>query len=108
MNNAVSAGCTFNVTLTAATTSGTGLLIGSILGVAVTSGAIGDVVAHKVEGVFTLPKLTADVVAQGAKLYWDNTNKRLTTTASTHAEAGVAFAAATGTDTTVQIKLKGR
>lgn len=105
---AVASGDRLNVTLAAATTSGTALLIGTIIGVAVTSGAIGDVVAHEVEGVFELPKLTTDVVTQGAKLYWDNTNKRLTVTASGNTEAGVAYAAADGAATTVLIKLKGR
>lgn len=108
MKNAVCSGDTITVTLAAATIAGTALLIGSIIGVAVTSGAIGDPVAHKVEGVFELPKNPANTVTQGAKLYWDDTNKRLTTTASGNTEAGIAWLAADNTVSSVQIKLKGR
>jgi predicted RecA/RadA family phage recombinase len=55
--------------------------------------------------VFNLPKLSTDVVAQGDLLYWDNTNKRLTTTVGTNTLAGYATAAASGTATTVNISL---
>jgi predicted RecA/RadA family phage recombinase len=47
------------------------------------------------------------VVTQGAALYWDNTNSRLTTTASGNTYAGYAFAAAGNGVTTVNIKLNG-
>ena len=42
---------------------------------------------------------------QGAKLYWDNTNKVLTTTASGNTIVGVAAAAAASGDATVAILL---
>ncbi len=52
-----------------------------------------------------MPKVTANVVAQGALLYWDDATKLLTTTVSTNTLAGYAAAAASGTDTTVNISL---
>jgi predicted RecA/RadA family phage recombinase len=55
--------------------------------------------------VFNVTKVTADVVAQGALLYWDDTAKKLTTTVSTNTLAGYAAKAASGTDTTVNIAL---
>jgi predicted RecA/RadA family phage recombinase len=55
--------------------------------------------------VWEIAKLSTDVVTQGALLYWDAGNSRLTTTASSHKLAGYAWAAASGTDTTVQIKI---
>jgi predicted RecA/RadA family phage recombinase len=94
-----------DVTLAAIITSGSGLLIGKRLGVALTDGAVGDTIAAQVKGVFNLPKLSTDVVAQGDLLYWDNTNKRLTTTVGTNTLAGYATAAASGTATTVNISL---
>ena len=48
-----------------------------------------------------------ETVAAGALLYWDNTNKRLTTTASGNTLAGFAVAAAGSGVTTVQIRLNG-
>lgn len=88
--------------------SGNAYLIGTIIGVAVATAAVGATVAMRVEGVFTLPKLSTDVVTQGALLYWDNTNFRLTLTSAGNTLAGIAWAAAGNGPTTVQIKLKGR
>lgn len=88
--------------------SGNAYLIGTIIGVAVATAAVGASVAMRVEGVFTLPKLSTDVVTQGALLYWDNTNFRLTLTSAGNTLAGIAWAAAGNGVSTVQIKLKGR
>jgi predicted RecA/RadA family phage recombinase len=79
--------------------------VGVRLGVALTDGAIGDTIAVQVKGVFNLPKLSTDVVAQGAALYWDNTNKRLTTTSTSNTLAGYAAAAAGNGVTSVNIAL---
>lgn len=59
-----------------------------------------------VEGVeITYAKLSTDVVAEGAILYYDATNDRLTVTASTHKMAGTAAAAAGSGDTTCRLHL---
>jgi predicted RecA/RadA family phage recombinase len=55
--------------------------------------------------VFTLAKLSTDVVAQGAILYWDAGNSRLTVTASTHKKAGLAAGAAGSGVSTVAVDL---
>lgn len=56
--------------------SGNAILVGaSILAVAVASRAATEIFAGQVEGVFTLPKKTADVFAAGAKANWNNTTK---------------------------------
>jgi len=88
-----------------AITSGSGVLIGARLGVALVDIASGATGACAVSRVAELPKLSTDVVAQGAALYWDNTNKRLTVTASGNTLAGYAFKAAGSGVTTVLIKL---
>jgi predicted RecA/RadA family phage recombinase len=85
--------------------SGAPALIGERLGVAlgdIADGASGSVAVCE---VFTLPKEAALAVAQGATLYWDDTNKVLTTTATANTLAGFAFAAALAADATVEIKL---
>lgn len=88
-----------------AVSSGQILLIGSRIGVAMTAIAAGAIGAVRMEGVFTVAKLTTDVVAQGDLLYWDAGNTRLTITASTHKVAGYAFKAAGNGVTTVEISI---
>ena len=51
-----------------------------------------------------MPKATG-AVSQGAKLYWDNTNKVLTTTASGNTIVGVAAEAALSGDANAKILL---
>lgn len=86
-------------------TSGAAVLIGTWLGVALADIANGATGSVAIEGVFTVAKLGTDVVSQGAALYWDNTNKRLTTTVGSNTLVGYAFAAAGNGAATVQIKL---
>ena len=86
-------------------TSGAAVLIGTWLGVALADIANGATGSVAIEGVFTVAKLGTDVVAAGALLYWDNANKRLTTTASGNTLSGFAVAAAGSGVTAVNIKI---
>lgn len=88
-------------------TSGQPVLIGTKIGVCLADIANGSTGPVAMSGVYTVTKLSTDVVTQGAALYWDNTNSRLTTTASGNTYAGYAFAAAGNGVTTVNIKLNG-
>lgn len=81
------------------------VLMGATVGVALAAIAASTPGPVAVKGVYTLPKLSTDVVAQGALLYWDNTNTRLTTTASGNTLAGRAAAAAGNGVSTVDIDL---
>lgn len=85
--------------------SGGGFLVGAIFAVASTAAKSGEPVVGVTEDVFTLAKATGEAWTVGAKLYWDNTNKRLTTTASGNTHVGVATAAAQSADTSGNIKL---
>lgn len=85
--------------------SGRVLLIGVRIGVALTDIANGATGAVRVKGIFTIAKLSTDVMAQGAALYWDNANSRLTTTAGGNTLAGYATAAAGNGATTVEINI---
>ncbi len=85
--------------------SGQVVLMGVRIGVALAAIANGATGSVQVSGVFTIAKLSTDVVSQGAALYWDNTNSRLTTTASGNTLAGYATAAAGNGATTVNIKI---
>ena len=79
--------------------------MGATVGVALAAIAASTPGPVAVKGVYTLPKLSTDVVAQGALLYWDNTNTRLTTTAAGNTLAGRAAAAAGNGVSTVDIDL---
>jgi len=89
----------------AALAAGAGVLIGVRLGVAMGDIATGATGSIRVKGVVNLPKNTTDVMAQGAALYWDNTNKRLTTTTTSNTLAGYAADPAANGDATVNIAL---
>lgn len=86
--------------------SGQVVLMGARIGVALKAIANGETGPVQVTGVFNIAKLSTDNMAQGALLYWDNTNSRLTTTASGNTLAGfAAAAAAAATTTSVNIKI---
>ncbi len=86
-------------------TAGQPVLIGTKLGVCIADIANGSTGPVAVTGVYTVAKLNTDVVAQGAALYWDSANSRLTTTSAGNTLAGYAFTAAGNGATTVNIKL---
>ncbi len=93
MKNFVQEGETLTLTAPYAVTSGLGALVGSIFGVAVGDVANGAEGEFKVEGVFDLVKAASQAWTVGAKVYWDNTNKVCTTTASGNTLIGVAVVA---------------
>ena len=98
-----------NVTLPAPydVLSGGGALVGSLFGVAVDDALTGANVVLVREGVFTMPKTSAQAWTQGAKIYWDDTNKVCTTTATANTLVGVALAAAANPSATGEVLLDG-
>lgn len=86
-------------------TSGLGLLIGAIFGIAVTTQVVGDTVALHTEGVFDHPSDTGAAWAVGDILYWDNTAKVLTKTSTSNTKVGYAVATKTSSATTGRICL---
>ncbi|MCK4164283.1 DUF2190 family protein [Ralstonia pseudosolanacearum] len=105
MKNYVQQGDTLTLTAPYAVNAGDAVLVGKIFDVAIASIAAGADGEFVTEGVFDLPALGTDTPAQGAVLYWDSTNKRLTTTATSNTRVGVATAAKAAGGTTVRIKL---
>jgi len=103
--NYIADGEHFNYTAPGAVASGDVVLMGATVGVSLNALTTGQVGPVKVNGVFSVPKLGTDTMAQGALLYWDNTNKRMTTTASGNTLAGRAYVAAGSGATTVQALL---
>ena len=93
MRNFVQEGLTLTFTAPYDVASGGGVLIGSLFLVslqAVLSGGSGE---GKPRGVFDLTKATGEAWTAGGKVYWDNTNKRLTTTSAGNTLVGVALQA---------------
>lgn len=102
--NYVQEGKTLNYTAGADITSGQFVLIGTIGGVAKTDIANGKTGAVHICGVFSIPKATG-AVTQGAKLYWDESESEVTTTATDNTLIGVAAAAAASGDSNVHVLL---
>jgi predicted RecA/RadA family phage recombinase len=98
-------GTRMTVTLGATLATGAGLLVGATFGVVLSGGVSGDIVELGIEGVWEINKLSTDVVAQGVLLYWDDTNKRLTVTASGNTLVAKAWEAAGNGVLTVKAKL---
>lgn len=91
---------------TAAVTSGDLIVAGSMFGIALMDGAIGDTITLDASGqVVSLPKHAADTFAVGAKVYWDNTNKYTTSTTTSNTYIGVAVLAAAGGDANTTVRL---
>ncbi len=90
--------------------SGDGALIGTIFGVASTSQLSGEDTSFVRVGVFALPKPGSQAWAVGAKVYWDNTAKNVTTTATSNTLIGAAAAAVGGGagETTGNVLLTGQ
>lgn len=107
MKNFVQTGDVITVPAPYAVSSGQGVLVGSLFGVATCDAANGANVDIVPEGVFDITALTSDTGTVGAKMYWDSTNKRLTTTATSNTLVGALTAAKGSSDTTARVYLDG-
>jgi len=109
MKNYVQPGSTLTLTAPYAVTSGDGLLVGAIFGVAAGDAASGATVEAALTGVFDLTKIGSQAWTVGAKIYWDDTNKRCTTVATDNTLIGVAVEAVAGGagDTIGRVRLNG-
>lgn len=107
MKNFVQEGKTLAVTAPAAVTSGQYVVVGAIRGVAASDAASGESLEVVTEGVFTMPKVTADDIAAGDLVYWDATAGKVTKTAGTGSKplVGVAVRAAGNGVASVDVKL---
>jgi predicted RecA/RadA family phage recombinase len=86
-------------------TSGQGVLVGALFGVAATDGAQNVVIEAATQGVFDIAKEPALAISAGARVFWDNTNRRVTTTATGNFCIGIATQAALAADATVRVWL---
>jgi len=87
--------------------SGVGVLVGSLFGIAQISAAEGASVEIATCGVYTHAKTSAQAWTAGALIYWDNTNKLMTTTVVSNKLIGVALAAAANPSPAGSVRLNG-
>lgn len=86
-------------------TSGVGVKIGAIIAIAAVTAAAAATFAGYVDGVFDAAADTGTAWAAGDVVYWDDTNKRFTKTATANTKAGYAVAAKTSGATVGRIAL---
>lgn len=88
-------------------TSGQAAKIGVIFGVASGDAATGTAVELKRKGVFDLTAVAADTASTGAKVYWDDSARRVTTTAGSNTLVGCLSESKSGLSTTARVILDG-
>jgi predicted RecA/RadA family phage recombinase len=87
--------------------SGEGVLVGNLFGVAATTAAEGEPAEVASTGVYTLPKAASAVLALGARVSWDNAAKVVTTPGTGRYPIGIAVEDAGNGTTTVAVRLDG-
>lgn len=87
--------------------AGAGAQIGSLFGVALDGATSGSPVVLATEGVFNLTKTSAQAWTVGVRVYWNNTSKEATTTATGNTLIGVALEAAVNPSPTGVVRLNG-
>jgi predicted RecA/RadA family phage recombinase len=107
MKNFVQRGDTLTLTAPYEVASGAGALVGSIFGVAAATVANAEEGEFDVVGVFDIAKVSAQAWTVGALIYWDNTAKLCTTTATSNKLIGTAVAVAANPSSTGRVRLNG-
>jgi predicted RecA/RadA family phage recombinase len=107
MKNFIQDGKTITLTAPYAVSSGAGLLVGSIFGIASNDAPIGLDVETLIQGVVTIAKTSAQAWTQGLLIYWDDTNKVATSVSTSNKLIGVAVAAAANPSGTGNVLLNG-
>jgi len=107
MKNYVQKGENITIIAGAIIPSGQGVLAGLIFGVAAGAATSGETVDLVTVGVFEMPKVAANVFAVGAAVFWDDTAKLMTSTASGNTKIGVAVVAAANPSAVVTVRLNG-
>lgn len=105
MKNYIQDGIALDLVAPAALVSGQVFKIGAIIAIAAIDAASGATLAGYVQGCYTVPKATGAAWAVGDTLYWDDTAKNFTKTATSNTKAGYAIAIAASGDATGIIRL---
>ncbi len=107
MKNYVQKGENLTIAAPYDVTSGGGVKSGLIFGIASGDAESGDDVDLVTIGVFDLPKVSTNTFAIGAAVYWDDTAKLVTSTATDNTKIGVAVEAVGNPSGSVNVRLNG-
>jgi predicted RecA/RadA family phage recombinase len=88
-------------------TSGDGVVVGALFGVASKTAAAGETVTIATIGVFDLPKLASAVIAAGDPVAWDDAAKQVNVPGTGRYPIGTAIEAAGNGATIVRVRLDG-
>lgn len=105
MKNYVQDGEIVTLSPTYAVSAGGGAKVGHLFGIAVCDVAANASGEFALEGVFDVTALSTDTFSVGDLVYWDDTNKRCTSTATSNSLIGAALAAKGSGATTVRVRL---
>lgn len=108
MKNFVQHGDSLTVIAPYTVTAGQGILVSQLFGVASYDAASGASAEIITEGVFDITKEPSLAIAQGARVFWDNTNRRVTTVQAGNFPIGACTVAALSADTTVRCWIDGQ
>ena len=90
MKNFIAAGAALTVAAPYDVLSGGGALVGTMFGVAASDALNGAEVVLNIEGIYEINKIGSQAWTVGARIYWDDTNKRCTTVSTSNTLIGVA------------------
>lgn len=107
MKNYIQSGENITLTMITDVLSGMLVMIGAIFGVAQGDALTGAPCVLVRKGVFELAKTSAQAWTVGAKLYWDDTNKLVTTSSSGNTLIGTAVEVAANPSATGLVLLDG-
>lgn len=110
MKNFIMHGDTLPFTAPYAVASGGGFKVGQLFAVAVAAAGNGEPVEGKTTGVHELTKVGSQAWTIGALVYWDNSNKRCTTSGSGNMLIGACVVDAVGSgagETLGKVRLNG-
>lgn len=107
MKNFVSEGRLVDITApSGGVTSGVGVLIGTLFGVATVTAAEGETASILTSGVVEIAKTSALAIDVGDRLFWDGTNKVVNKTSTAQQQVGVAVSAAANPSATVKMLIR--
>lgn len=113
MKNYKQSGEALTIVAAAVIAAGQVIAVANVLGVAANSAAIGEAAEINLEGVFTVPKVSGAVIAQGETLTWDASAAAFDDNAATPASGDItgaacyAFEAAGAGVTSLQVRFTG-
>lgn len=107
MKNFVQRGDVVSAVAPYALASGDGAKVGGMFGVACGNAANGSPVEISRHGIYDLAAVAADTGAVGAKIYWDDTARKLTTTVSGNTLVGCLVWEKANGEATARVLLDG-